>query len=116
MIINISNRNDKVSNAISERVHEWLEVCQQRHDNITSAQITLDKHEREDEVEATLHVAGKELHAKASGSNLYMAFDALEAKIERQLDKQKDKQQAKRGSQSTKDLNLMEPEAALEPA
>lgn len=97
MIINITNRHDKVSPALREKIEAWLELSQERYVTITSAQITLDKTDRLEEAEATVHVAGRELYAKASDENLYAALDALEHKMDRQLAKIHDKQlQSKR--------------------
>lgn len=99
MIINITHRNDKVSDAVREKIEAWLEHSQQNFDIISSAQVTLDKKDREDHVEAILHAAGREIVAKAHGDNLYVALDALADKIDRQLEKLRDKQTHKKGGQ-----------------
>lgn len=102
MIVNITNRNDnKVSDSLRERIECWLENSQDRYETITSAQVTIAKSEREGEakVEATVHVAGNDVFAKAEGANLYAALDALEDKIDRQLDKIHQKHVSKKGVQ-----------------
>jgi len=98
MIVNITNRNSKVSNDVKNRIEAWLYDSQDRYDIITSAQVTLDKTDRQDEAEATIHAAGKEVFAKASGSNLYAALDSLGDKIDRQLEKIRQKQMQKKGA------------------
>ncbi len=98
MIINITNRHDKVSPAVRERIEAWLENSQERFDIISSAQVTLDKSAHQEDVEATLHAAGREINAKASAENLYAALDALADKIDRQLEKLRDKQTHKKGT------------------
>ena len=98
MIINITNRHDKVSPALREKIESWLEHSQERYDVISSAQVTLDKTDRLEEVEATLHAAGREINAKASDENLFSALDALAQKIDRQLAKLHDKQVQKKGT------------------
>jgi putative sigma-54 modulation protein len=98
MIINITNRHDKVSPAVRERIEAWLEHSQERFDIISSAQVTIDKNAHLEEVEATLHAGGREINAKASAENLYAALDALADKIDRQLEKVRDKQIHKKGT------------------
>lgn len=100
MIVNITNRNDeKVSDSLRERINAWLESSQERYEVITSAQVTIEKEEREQKVEATVHIAGNDVFAKAEGANLFAALDALEDKIDRQLDKIHQKHVHKKGTQ-----------------
>jgi putative sigma-54 modulation protein len=49
--------------------------------------------------EASIHIAGKDIFAKAEADNLYAALDALADKIDRQLDKIHQKHIGKKGSQ-----------------
>ena len=97
MIINITNRHDKVSPSVREKIESWLEQSQERYEVISSAQITLDKKDRLEEVEATVHVAGREINAKASDENLFSALDDMAHKIDRQLAKHHDKKISKKG-------------------
>ncbi|MFW1678209.1 ribosome hibernation-promoting factor, HPF/YfiA family [Pontibacter sp. JAM-7] len=99
MNINITHRNDKVSPSVRERIEAWLETCQQRYDDISSAQIIIEKNDREELAEARVHIAGKDLFAKAVADNLYAALDALEDKINKQLDKEHQKHTNKKGVQ-----------------
>lgn len=87
MIVNITNRSSKVSADLRNRIEGWLNHSQERYEVITRAQVTLAKSERQDEAEVTLHVAGKEVFAKANGDNMYAALDTLGQKVDRQLAK-----------------------------
>ena len=98
MKININNRHGKVSPALQAKIEEWLESSQDRFGEISSAQVIIEQSERQDEVEATLHIKGKDVFAKASGENLYVAVDALRDKIDRQLAKVKEKLANKKGT------------------
>ncbi|WP_210396211.1 ribosome hibernation-promoting factor, HPF/YfiA family [Motiliproteus sediminis] len=98
MNVSINNRHGKVSPAVQEKVEAWLQDCQERFGEISSAQVIMEQSERQDEVEATLHIKGKDVFAKASGDNLYVAFDAMSDKIDRQLSKIKDKLTHKKGT------------------
>ncbi len=112
MIINVTHRQDKASPAVREKIESWLEHAQERFDMITSAQVTLSKHDHLDEVEAILHAGGKEVTAKAEGQNLYAALDAVSQKIDRQLDKMHGKMVHKKGLPK-KEAFLVEPESAV---
>lgn len=97
MIINITHRDDKVSDSVREKIENWLNHSQERVDIITSAQVTIDSIERGIEIEATLHTSGKEIYAKTNAPNLYAAIDSLADKIDRQLTKVKEKMTSKKG-------------------
>lgn len=99
MNINITNRNDKVSPAIREKIEAWLEESQRRYNVITSAQVTIEKSNGKVEiVEATIHATGKDLFAKASEENLFAALDSMAQKIDKQLAKMREMQTNKKGS------------------
>ena len=99
MNIKITHRNAKVSDAIKDKVDDWLSCSQERYEVITSAHVILEKNDREDMAEATIHIAGKDIFAKASADNMYAALDALSDKIDRQLDKIHQKHVNKKGAQ-----------------
>ncbi len=111
MIINITNRKNKVSEGVNERIESWLEDRQARYDIITSAQVTLDKTEQYDEAEATIHAAGRDIFARATGPNMYAALDALGDKLDRQLSKIREKQLHKKGAHKLSE-NLIVDEAS----
>lgn len=119
MKISINNRNGKVSPAIQDKVQAWLEASQDRFGEISSALVIIEQSERRNEIEATLHIKGKDLFAKATGDNLYGAIDALSDKIDRQLAKTKDKLINRKGTpkppvleDTVVDEDLLEAESA----
>lgn len=107
MNVNITNRNDsKVSDSLRDRINAWLESSAERYEAITSAQVTIEKSdERSAVVEATVHVAGKDVFAKSEAANLYAALDGLEDKIDRQLDKIHQKHVNKKGTQKPEEMD-----------
>jgi putative sigma-54 modulation protein len=109
MNIKITHRNAKVSDSVKEKVEAWLNTSQERYEVITSAHVIIEKKEREEIAEATVHIAGKDLFAKASAENLYSALDTLADKIDRQLDKIHQKNVNKKGVQKPV-VNTPEPE------
>lgn len=113
MNIKITHRNAKVSDSIKEKIEDWLSASQERYEVITSAHIILEKNDRADMAEASIHVAGKDVFAKAEADNLYAALDSLSDKIDRQLDKIHQKHVGKKGNQR---LTVEVDESALSPA
>lgn len=112
MNIKITHRNAKVSDAVKDKVEGWLESSQERYEVITSAHVIMEKKEREELAEATVHVAGKDVFAKASAANLYAALDALADKIDKQLDKIHHKHVNKKGNQRpAAEVEVLEEEA-----
>ena len=102
MIKNITHRNgSKASDNVKARINAWLDEAQERFGSITRSQIIIDKTDRADFVEAVLHVSGKDIFAKAEGSNMYAALDAVEGKINRQLEKVRQKQAPRRDTLET---------------
>lgn len=99
MNIKITHRNAKASDNVKEKIEAWLSSSQERYEVITSAHIIIEKNERAEMAEATIHIAGKDIFAKAEADNLYAALDALADKIDRQLDKIHQKHIGKKGTQ-----------------
>ncbi|MGB0733311.1 MAG: ribosome hibernation-promoting factor, HPF/YfiA family [Pontibacterium sp.] len=102
MIKNITHRNGtKASDNVKARIDSWLDSAQERFGSITRSQVIIDKNDRTDCVEAVIHVAGKDIFAKAEANNMYAALDAVEVKINRQLEKFRQKQAPKRDTFET---------------
>lgn len=112
MNIKITHRNAKVSDGTKEKVEAWLNNSQERYEVITSAHVILEKNDREQLAEATIHIAGKDIFAKATADNLYAALDTLADKIDRQLDKIHQKNVNKKGAQ--KPMTEVEPELEMD--
>lgn len=116
MNITINNRQGKVSPAIQEKIGVWLKASQDRFGEISSALVIIEQSERQDEIEATLHIKGKDVFAKATGENLYLAIDALTDKIDRQLIKIKQKMTIKKGASKPSVLIVEEEQQEVEVA
>ena len=64
----------------------------ERHfDHISNCQVTLEVEKVRQIAEATLHVVGGEIHAKAENEDMYAAIDGLIDKLDRQILKHKEK-------------------------
>lgn len=96
MHITLSGHHLDLTDALRDYVHDKLNRIERHCDNAaTTAQVILSVEKLEHKAEATLHVAGHDLHADAVAHDMYAAIDGLVDKIDRQVRKRLDKQVAK---------------------
>ena len=72
---------------------------ERQFDNITNGQVTLTVIKERMTAEATIHVAGADLHAKAENDDMYAAIDQMADKLDRQVLKHKEKTVARQHGQ-----------------
>ena len=92
MQVNISGHQLDVTDAMREYVGEKLGKLERHFDKITNVQVIMQVEKLKQQVEATLHVAGREVVANAEHEDMYAAIDLLTDKLDRQLIKHKEKQ------------------------
>ncbi len=91
MSMQISGHGIEVTAALSDLINKKFSRVKKHFDQITSAHIILDVHKTEQMAEATIHIPGHEIYAKADSDDMYKTIDLLMDKIIRQLDKYKAK-------------------------
>ena len=92
MQVNISGHQLDVTDAMREYVGEKLGKLERHFDKITNVQVIMQVEKLKQQVEATLHVAGREVVANAEHEDMYAAIDLLTDKLDRQLIKHTEKQ------------------------
>ena len=92
MQVNISGHQLDVTDAMREYVGEKLGRLERHFDKITNVQVIMQVEKLKHQIEATLHVAGREVVAHAEHEDMYAAIDLLADKLDRQLIKHKEKQ------------------------
>ncbi len=80
-----------VTDAIKNFADEKLTKLERHSDHITQVKITYDIQHLDQVAEATIHVKGEVLHARASAKDLYTAIAEVVSKLDRQLIKHKTK-------------------------
>ncbi|WP_028303244.1 ribosome hibernation promoting factor [Oceanospirillum maris] len=95
MQLNITGQHLELTEALQEYVSTKFERLERHVDNITNVQVVLKLEKERQIAEATLHVAGADLHATAEAEDMYASIDMLTDKIDRQLIKHKEKAQAR---------------------
>lgn len=91
MQLNISGHHIDLTPALKEYVSGKFEKLERHFDHISNCQVTLEVEKVRQMAEATVHVIGGELHAKAESDDMYAAIDALVDKLDRQILKHKEK-------------------------
>ena len=102
MQLNITGQHLELTDALRDYVSNKVTRLERHVDGITNVQVTLKVEKERQIAEATLHVAGADLHATAEAEDMYASIDALTDKIDRQLIKHKEKAQARKQGAATR--------------
>lgn len=91
MQLNISGHHVELTPSLKDYVNEKFQRLERHFDHISNCQVTLEVEKVRQIAEATLHVVGGEIHAKAENDDMYAAIDAMIDKLDRQILKHKEK-------------------------
>lgn len=91
MQINVSGHHVEVTESMQAYVEEKLSKLTKHTDAITSGQVTLTVVKDRQTAEATIHLTGNDLNAKAEHEDMYAAIDLMVDKLDRQVIKHKEK-------------------------
>jgi putative sigma-54 modulation protein len=92
MQLNISGHHIELTDALKDYVNTKMEKLERHTDQISNTRVTLSVVKQRQTAEATLHVTGGEINAKAQNDDMYAAIDQLVDKLDRQILKHKEKQ------------------------
>ncbi|SFX02055.1 ribosome hibernation promoting factor [Marinospirillum alkaliphilum] len=95
MQLNITGHHVELTAALREYVESKFAKLERHFDQISNVQVTLTVDKLRQIAEATLNVAGGEIHGSAEKEDMYAAIDELIDKLDRQLIKHKEKTQAR---------------------
>jgi len=91
MRIETHGQQIEVTPALRDYVQAKLARLERHFDHPTDARIVLGIEKSDQHAEATINMAGRTLHADASGVDMYAAIDLLADKLDRLLVKHKEK-------------------------
>ena len=91
MDIRITGSHFDVTEAMRKHVLGKLERVNRHADNIISTKVTLSVDKLKHKAEASVHLAGKNLHVEAVESDIYAAVDVLIDKLDRVILKHNEK-------------------------
>ena len=91
MQINFTGHRLDITPALREFTTGKLDKLERHFDKISSIHVTFDVEKLRQIAEATVHVAGSDLHATSESEDMYSAVDNLVDKLDRQIIKHKEK-------------------------
>ena len=96
MNLNLSGRHLDITPAIRNYVIEKLGRVTRHFDHVIDLTVILSVDKLQQKVEASAHVAGRDIHVEAIDVDMYAAIDALADKLDRQVVKHKEKLKVRR--------------------
>src|SRR5690242_17326018 len=90
MNLQLTGHHIEITPAIRDYVVAKLDRINRHFERVIEATVVLSVDKLQHGAEATLHVRGKDLHAKCIDADLYAAIDALADKLDRQVVKYKE--------------------------
>ena len=89
MQINITGHHLEVTPALRAYATEKMQRLTRHFDHVLSVNITMSVEKHEQQAEATVHAAGRNLFATHKSSDMYAALDGLADKLDRQVRRHK---------------------------
>ena len=97
MQLHISGHHLDITSAIKDHKNEKLSKIKHHFDNVMNVNMILEVQKDVQKAEATIHLSGADLFAKAQSSDMYVSIDQLINKLEAQIIKHKEKLHNHRG-------------------
>ncbi len=91
MQINLSGHHVEITEALRENVNTKMTKLSRHFDHINKVHIVLTVEKANQIAEASIHVSGNDIHAKAENADMYASIDNLVDKLDRQILKYKGK-------------------------
>lgn len=91
MQMKLTGNHVEITPALRDYAQSKLSRIERHFDNMTTIHVILSVEKLRQKAEATVHVAGADLHADAVEEDMYAAIDALTDKIDRQVTRHKEK-------------------------
>ncbi|TEU19264.1 MAG: ribosome-associated translation inhibitor RaiA [Gammaproteobacteria bacterium] len=91
MQLSISGHHLDITEAIKQHSIEKLSKIKHHFDHLININMILEVEKDVQRAEATIHVSGADLFAKAESDNLYVSIDQMVNKLDSQIRKHKEK-------------------------
>jgi putative sigma-54 modulation protein len=91
MNLQLTGHHVDITPALRGYVRDKLERVTRHFDHVIDVNVVLTVDKLQQKIEATVHVRGKDLHARAIEPDMYAAIDMLADKLDRQIVKHKEK-------------------------
>jgi putative sigma-54 modulation protein len=97
MQLNISGHHLDITPALRQHSNEKLSKIKHHFDQVINVNMILEVQKDVQMAEATIHLRGADLFAKAQSSDMYVSIDQLINKLDSQIIKHKEKLHSHRG-------------------
>ncbi|MGR8919177.1 MAG: ribosome hibernation-promoting factor, HPF/YfiA family [Gammaproteobacteria bacterium] len=97
MQINIDGHHVDLTDSMRDYIRSKLTRIERHFDQVVDVHVVLSVEKLRQKAEATVHVAGNNIHAHAENEDMYAAIDQLLDKLDRQVKKHKEKLTNHRG-------------------
>ena len=97
MQLHISGHDLDITSAIKQHTNEKLSKIKHHFDNVMNVNMILEVQKDVQMAEATIHLSGTDLFAKAQSTDMYVSIDQLINKLDSQIIKHKEKLHNHRG-------------------
>ncbi len=91
MQIQIDGHHVDVTESMHDYIHNKLTRVERHFDQVVDVHVVLSVEKQRQKAEATVHLAGNNIHAESENVDMYAAIDALVDKLDRQVKKHKEK-------------------------
>ena len=91
MQLSISGHHLDITEAIKQHAKEKLSKIKQHFDHLINVNMILEVEKGVQKAEATVHISGADLFAKAESDDMYVSIDRMVNKLDAQVRKHKEK-------------------------
>jgi putative sigma-54 modulation protein len=91
MQLNLSGHHLDITSSIRQHTSDKLTKIKHHFDNVMNVNMILEVQKDLQKAEATIHVSGTDLFAKAESNDMYASIDKLINKLDSQIIKHKEK-------------------------
>ncbi|MDC1220843.1 ribosome-associated translation inhibitor RaiA [Candidatus Thioglobus sp.] len=91
MQLNLSGHHLDITSSIRQHTSDKLTKIKHHFDSVMNVNMILEVQKDLQKAEATIHVSGADLFAKAQSSDMYVSIDQLINKLDSQIIKHKEK-------------------------
>jgi len=96
MQLNLSGHHLDITSSIRQHTSDKLIKIKHHFDNVMNVNMILEVQKDLQKAEATIHVSGADLFAKAQSNDMYVSIDQLINKLDSQIIKHKEKLHSRR--------------------
>ncbi len=97
MQLNISCHHFELTDAIKQHAQSKLEKIKHHFDQVININMILSLDKNLQKAEATIHISGADIFAKADSNDMYLSINKLISKLDTQIIKHKNKINTHRG-------------------